>query len=196
MEGKTKTFSRVAGIINIVAAVFLILTLFFFIVVAGFGIVGGDLSESNQSSSSSESSGSSGNSAGEEVASAIVVGCTTAFVMALGLVVVLAVLLPLSLVNVITELVIGPRCFRKAPKRGTVIYSTILKSLTIPLFLFASILITAIDETAGSEISALFPSLFVGYLLISIAANVFEWIACASARKDLAAASTSSYGTV
>ena len=134
MEGKTKTFSRVAGIINIVAAVFLILTLFFFIVVAGFGIVGGDLSESNQSSSSSESSGSSGNSAGEEVASAIVVGCTTAFVMALGLVVVLAVLLPLSLVNVITELVIGPRCFRKAPKRGTVIYSTILKSLTIPLF--------------------------------------------------------------
>ena len=195
MEGKTKTFSRVAGILNIVAAVFLILTLFFFIVVAGFGIVGADLSENNQSSSS-ESSGSSGNNAGEEIVGAIAVGCATAFVMALGLVVALVVLLPLSLVNVITELVIGPRCFRKAPKRGTVIYSTILKSLTIPLFLFASILITAIDETAGSEISTLFPSLFVGYLLISIAANVFEWIACTSARKDLAAASTSSYETV
>ena len=184
MEGKTKTFSRVAGILNIVAALFLILTLFFFIVVAGFGIVGGDLSESNQSSSS-ESSGGSGNNAAEEAVGAIAVGCATAFAMAIALVVALAVLLPVSLVKIITELVIGPRCFRKPIKRGTVIYSTVLKSLTIPFFIFAALMITAVDELAGSPISELFPSLIFGYLALSIVTNVFEWIASTSARKDM-----------
>ncbi|MBR4770840.1 MAG: hypothetical protein IK090_07940 [Clostridia bacterium] len=189
MEGKTKTFSRVAGILNIVAALFLILTLFFFIVVAGFGILDADTSQGDQSSSSSssESSGGSGNNAAEEAVGAIAVGCATAFVMAIALVVALAVLLPFSLVNIITELVIGPRCFRKPIKRGTVIYSTVLKSLTIPFFIFAALMITAVDELAGSPISELFPSLIFGYLALSIVTNVFEWIACSSARKDMLA---------
>ena len=188
MEGKTKTFSRLAGIFNVVAALFLILTLFFFIVVAGFGIVGADSSQSSsQSSSSSSSEGSGGNNAAEEAIGAIAVGCATAFTMAILLVIALAVLLPFSLVNIITELVIGPRCFRKPPKRGTVIYSTILKAVTIPFFIFSALMITAVDETAGSEISELFPSLFFFYLALSVVTNVFEWIACSSARKDMIA---------
>lgn len=196
MEGKTKTFSRLAGIFNVVAALFLILTLFFFIVVAGFGIAGADTSQSSQSSSSSSSEGSGNGNAAEEAVGAIAAGCATAFVMAIALVVALAVLLPLSLVNIITELVIGPRCFRAAPKRGTVIYSTVLKTLTIPFFIFSALMITAVDELAGSAISELFPSLIVGYLGLSIATNVFEWIASTSARKDLAAQGASSYTEV
>ena len=48
-------------------------------------------------------------------------------------------------------------------------------------------MITAVDELAGSPISELFPSLIFGYLALSIVTNVFEWIACSSARKDMIA---------
>ena len=53
MEGTTKTFSRVAGLLNIAAALFLVVVVVFFFTLGNFGILTKAASESSSESEES-----------------------------------------------------------------------------------------------------------------------------------------------
>lgn len=171
MYGKTKTFSRVAGILNVAAALFLVIVLVLFLTAGNFGIA----KEASQSAESDE------DAAGQAV------GIIVSVIFLLPLVLIL--LIPLGLVNVISGLAIGSHCFKAAPGTGTVVFSLILKILTAPVFAFADLLLFALGDVSGSSVSALFPTLIAGYVLLLIVAHVFEWLANRSAVRSVGAPS-------
>ena len=165
MDG-TNTLSRIAGLLNIVTAILLVVAVVMF-----WGV----LSSGNFSGETSSEETTSEEAAGQ--AAAVFVS------LLFFLPIILILLVPLGLINVISGLVIGFHCLKKAPGRGTVIYSLILKILTVPAFGFAIILIGALGDTLDSEIPALFPAVFGGYLILLIVAHVFEWMAKGAASR-------------
>ncbi|MBP5610330.1 MAG: hypothetical protein J6X72_03220 [Clostridia bacterium] len=169
MEGKTKTFSRLAGILNLVTAVLLVVAIVMFWGVLSSGAFSG---ESTSSAETTE----------EAVGQAAAIFVSLIFFLPI----ILILLVPLGLIDVISGLAIGLHCLKKAPGRGTVIYSLILKILTVPTFGFAIILIVALGDVLSSTVPALFPTVFGGYLVLLIAAHVFEWMANVSSRKEVA----------
>ena len=175
MEGKTKTFSRTAGIINIAAALFLVVVLVFFLTIGNLGIL-----NPNSSSNGEESEGETTEEQQKEAA-----GKALGFVISLifFLPIILILLIPLGIVDVIQGLVIGSRCFKAAPGTGAVIFSLILKILTVPVFGFAALLLAALSDVADSSAPALFPALIAFYVAALIVAHVFEWLANRSARR-------------
>ena len=170
MEGKTKTFSRLAGILNLVTAVLLVVAIVMFWGVLSSGAFSG---ESTSSAETTEE---------EAVGQAAAIFVSLLFFLPI----ILILLVPLGLIDVISGLAIGLHCLKKAPGRGTVIYSLILKILTVPAFGFAIILIGALGDALESTVPALFPAVFGGYLVLLIAAHVFEWMANVSSRKEVA----------
>ena len=178
MEGKTKTLSRIAGLLNVVAAILLVIAIVLFWGVLSSGVFSGD------SSSSAETTEEA---AGE--AAAIFVS------LLFFLPIILILLVPLGAIDFISGLVMGFHCLKKAPKRGAVIYSLILKILTVPAFGFAIILIGALGDVLDTTVPALFPAVFGGYLVLLVVAHVFEWMANVSSRRD-AAFSNQSYSAV
>lgn len=166
MEGKTKALSRVAGLLNIAAAILLVIAIVMF-----WGLLSsGNLSGETTSAETTEEA------AGQ--AAAIFVS------LIFFLPIILILLVPLGAIDAISGLVIGFHCLKKAPGRGTVIYSLILKILTVPAFGFAIILIVALGDVLESTVPALFPAVFGGYLLLLVVAHVFEWMANRSALRD------------
>ena len=163
MDG-TNTLSRIAGLLNIVTAILLVVAVVMF-----WGV----LSSGNFSGETSSEETTSEEAAGQ--AAAVFVS------LLFFLPIILILLVPLGLINVISGLVIGFHCLKKAPGRGTVIYSLILKILTVPAFGFAIILIGALGDTLESDVPALFPAVFGGYLVLLVVAHVFEWMANRSA---------------
>ena len=163
MDG-TNTLSRIAGLLNIVTAILLVVAVVLF-----WGV----LSSGNFSGETSSEETTSEEAAGQ--AAAVFVS------LLFFLPIILILLVPLGLINVISGLVIGFHCLKKAPGRGTVIYSLILKILTVPTFGFAIILIGALGDTLESDVPALFPAVFGGYLVLLVVAHVFEWMANRSA---------------
>ena len=166
MEGKTRFFSKFAGILNIATAVLLVVAIVMFWGVLSSGAFSG---ESSSAETTEEAAGQ---------AAAIFVS------LIFFLPIILILLVPLGLIDVISGLVIGFHCLKKAPGRGTVIYSLILKILTVPTFGFAIILIGALGDTLESDVPALFPAVFGGYLVLLVVAHVFEWAANRSALRD------------
>ena len=166
MYGTINTFSRIAGILNIVTAILLVVAVVMF-----WGV----LSSGNFSGETSSEETTSEEAAGQ--AAAVFVS------LLFFLPIILILLVPLGLINVISGLVIGFHCLKKAPGRGTVIYSLILKILTVPAFGFAIILIGALGDTLESDVPALFPAVFGGYLILLIVAHVFEWMAKGAASR-------------
>ena len=166
MDG-TNTLSRIAGLLNIVTAILLVVAVVMF-----WGV----LSSGNFSGETSSEETTSEEAAGQ--AAAVFVS------LLFFLPIILILLVPLGLINVISGLAIGFHCLKKAPGRGTVIYSLILKILTVPTFGFAIILIGALGDTLESDIPALFPAVFGGYLVLLVVAHVFEWAANRSALRD------------
>lgn len=177
MDGTINTFSRIAGILNIVTAILLVVAVVMF-----WGV----LSSGNFSGETSSEETTSEEAAGQ--AAAVFVS------LLFFLPIILILLVPLGVINVISGLVIGFHCLKKAPGRGTVIYSLILKILTVPAFGFAIILIGALGDTLESEIPALFPAVFGGYLILLIVAHVFEWLAKGAASREANRSSYSEYG--
>ena len=165
MDG-TNTLSRIAGLLNIVTAILLVVAVVMF-----WGV----LSSGNFSGETSSEETTSEEAAGQ--AAAVFVS------LLFFLPIILILLVPLGVINVISGLVIGFHCLKKAPGRGTVIYSLILKILTVPAFGFAIILIGALGDTLDSEIPALFPAVFGGYLVLLVVAHVFEWLAKGAASR-------------
>ena len=163
MDG-TNTLSRIAGLLNIVTAILLVVAVVLF-----WGV----LSSGNFSGETSSEETTSEEAAGQ--AAAVFVS------LLFFLPIILILLVPLGLINVISGLAIGFHCLKKAPGRGTVIYSLILKILTVPTFGFAIILIGALGDTLESDVPALFPAVFGGYLVLLVVAHVFEWLANRSA---------------
>ena len=163
MDG-TNTLSRIAGLLNIVTAILLVVAIVMF-----WGV----LSSGNFSGETSSEETTSEEAAGQ--AAAVFVS------LLFFLPIILILLVPLGLINVISGLAIGFHCLKKAPGRGTVIYSLILKILTVPTFGFAIILIGALGDTLESDVPALFPAVFGGYLVLLVVAHVFEWMANRSA---------------
>ena len=163
MDG-TNTLSRIAGLLNIVTAILLVVAVVLF-----WGV----LSSGNFSGETSSEETTSEEAAGQ--AAAVFVS------LLFFLPIILILLVPLGLINVISGLAIGFHCLKKAPGRGTVIYSLILKILTVPTFGFAIILIGALGDTLESDVPALFPAVFGGYLVLLVVAHVFEWMANRSA---------------
>ena len=166
MDGTINTFSRIAGILNIVTAILLVVAVVMF-----WGV----LSSGNFSGETSSEETTSEEAAGQ--AAAVFVS------LIFFLPIILILLVPLGLINVISGLVIGFHCLKKAPGRGTVIYSLILKILTVPAFGFAIILIGALGDTLESDVPALFPAVFGGYLVLLVVAHVFEWMAKGAASR-------------
>lgn len=166
MEGKTKILSRIAGMLNIAAAILLVVAIVMFWGVLSSGAFSG---ESPSAETAEEAAGQ---------AAAVFVS------LIFFLPIILILLVPLGLIDVISGLVIGFHCLKKAPGRGTVIYSLILKILTVPVFGFAILLIGALGDTLDSTVPALFPAVFGGYLVLLIVAHVFEWTANCSALRD------------
>ena len=190
MVGKTKVLSRLAGIINVVAAFFLVITVFAYFTIGNLGVgasnsVSDESSESGQESSN-ETDGSSDTSVGEAIVGAI----GTGFGMGLGVVllvlIMMLLLIPIGFIDVVSGLIIGSHCFKRAPRRGTVIYSLVLKVLTVPAYAFAIILIFAIGDILNAPVSPIFPALFITYIIAIVVAHVFEWMANASSRRDAA----------
>ena len=165
MDG-TNTLSRIAGLLNIVTAILLVVAVVMF-----WGV----LSSGNFSGETSSEETTSEEAAGQ--AAAVFVS------LLFFLPIILILLVPLGLINVISGLAIGFHCLKKAPGRGTVIYSLILKILTVPTFGFAIILIGALGDTLESDIPALFPAVFGGYLVLLVVAHVFEWLAKGAASR-------------
>ena len=165
MDG-ANTLSRIAGLLNIVTAILLVVAVVMF-----WGV----LSSGNFSGETSSEETTSEEAAGQ--AAAVFVS------LLFFLPIILILLVPLGLINVISGLVIGFHCLKKAPGRGTVIYSLILKILTVPAFGFAIILIGALGDTLESDVPALFPAVFGGYLILLIVAHVFEWMAKGAASR-------------
>lgn len=165
MDG-TNTLSRIAGLLNIVTAILLVVAVVLF-----WGV----LSSGNFSGETSSEETTSEEAAGQ--AAAVFVS------LLFFLPIILILLVPLGLINVISGLAIGFHCLKKAPGRGTVIYSLILKILTVPTFGFAIILIGALGDTLESDVPALFPAVFGGYLVLLVVAHVFEWLAKGAASR-------------
>ena len=173
MEGKTKTFSRVAGILNIVAALFLVIVLVFFMTIGNLGIV-----DPNSSSDDETDEGKTTEEQQQEAAGKAI-GFVISIIFLLPIILIL--LIPIGIVDIIQGLVIGLRCLKAAPGTGAVIFSLILKILTVPLFGFAALLLTALTDAANSSVPALFPALIAFYVLALVTAHVFEWLANRSA---------------
>lgn len=165
MDG-ANTLSRIAGLLNIVTAILLVVAVVMF-----WGV----LSSGNFSGETSSEETTSEEAAGQ--AAAVFVS------LLFFLPIILILLVPLGLINVISGLAIGFHCLKKAPGRGTVIYSLILKILTVPTFGFAIILIGALGDTLESDVPALFPAVFGGYLVLLVVAHVFEWLAKGAASR-------------
>ena len=165
MDG-ANTLSRIAGLLNIVTAILLVVAVVMF-----WGV----LSSGNFSGETSSEETTSEEAAGQ--AAAVFVS------LLFFLPIILILLVPLGLINVISGLAIGFHCLKKAPGRGTVIYSLILKILTVPTFGFAIILIGALGDTLESDVPALFPAVFGGYLVLLVVAHVFEWMAKGAASR-------------
>ena len=165
MDG-ANTLSRIAGLLNIVTAILLVVAVVMFWGVLSSGNFSGETS--SQETTSEEAAGQ---------AAAVFVS------LLFFLPIILILLVPLGLINVISGLVIGFHCLKKAPGRGTVIYSLILKILTVPTFGFAIILIGALGDTLESDVPALFPAVFGGYLVLLVVAHVFEWLAKGAASR-------------
>ena len=180
MDGTINTFSRIAGILNIVTAILLVVAIVLFWGVLSSGNFSGETSSEDSSAESTD----------EAVGQAAAVFVSLLFFLPI----ILILLVPLGVINVISGLVIGFHCLKKAPGRGTVIYSLILKILTVPAFGFAIILIGALGDTLDSEIPALFPAVFGGYLILLIVAHVFEWMAKGAASREANRSSYSEYG--
>lgn len=179
MEGKTKTWSRLAGILNLVTAVLLVVAVVLFWGALSSGAFSGE--------------GSSAETTEEAAGQAAAIFVSLLFFLP----VILILLVPLGLIDVISGLAIGFHCLKKAPGRGTVIYSLILKILTVPAFAFAIILIAALGDVLETTVPALFPAVFGGCLVLLISAHVFEWMANCSAKKaeatEMVKASSVSY---
>lgn len=159
MNGTGNVKSRIAGILNVAAVVLLVVLLIVYATVGSFGVSGG--------SDRSETS--------DEDAAGQVVGIIVSVLFLLPLI--LIMLVPLGLVNVISGLAIGLHCLKAAPGRKALIYSLILKIVTVPIFSFAILMVYALGDVSGSKTPALFPALFAGCLVIMITAHVFEWLA-------------------
>lgn len=168
MVGKTKVLSRLAGILNILTAFLLVVAIVLFWGALSSGAFSGE-------SSSAETTE-------EAVGQAAAIFVSLIFLLPI----ILILLVPLGLIDVISGLVIGLHCLKKAPKRGTVIYSLILKILTVPVFVFAILMIVALGDVLESTAPAFFPAVFGAYLVLLILAHVFEWMANASSRRDAA----------
>ena len=166
MQGKTKKRSRAAGILNIAATVLLILSLVLFVTVGNFGITDG-------SASSSEN---------DEEAAKQALGFVISLIFFLPII--LVMLIPLGIINAIAGLAMGIRCLRRAPGLGRVIFSLILKIVTVPVFSFAILLLFALADTPGAYASAFFPAVFSFYLILLITAHVFEWGAHRAAKAE------------
>ena len=176
MEGKTRFFSKFAGILNIAAALFLVIVLIFFLTIGNLGIL------NSNSSSESDTSESAKTEEEQKEAAGKALGFAISLIFFLPLILIL--LYPLGLINVIEGLVMGLHLFKAPPKTGAVIFSLILKILTIPVFGFADVLIAAVGDAADSSVPALFPALIAVYLLTIVLAHVFEWAANRSALRD------------
>ncbi len=164
MEGKTKTFSRVAGFLNIVTAILLVIAIVMYLALLLSGNYSGESSSSSEETTEEQ--------AGQAVAFIV----SLLFFLPFSLI----LLIPLGVINVISGLVIGSHCLKRAPGRGTVIYSLILKILTLPAFGFAIILVAPLGAILVSQIAAVFG----GYLVLFVIAHVFEWMAHRSALRD------------
>lgn len=186
MEGKTKFFSKFAGILNIAAAILLLITIVFFFLAVGSGVLDNSGNSSEESSETTEQSSSetSDNSTGKEIAEAIFGGFALGLGAALLFVVILILLVPLGLVNSITGLVMGSHCLKAPPRTGAVVYSLILKIISVPIFGYAALNMFVLASLINWKTPLLFPGLIVVYLLILILAHVFEWAANRSALRD------------
>lgn len=170
MDG-ANTLSRIAGLLNIVTAILLVVAVVMFWGVLSSGNFSGETSSDEASGESTTSEEAAGRAAAVFVS------------LLFFLPIILILLVPLGLINVISGLAIGFHCLKKAPGRGTVIYSLILKILTVPTFGFAIILIGALGDTLESDVPALFPAVFGGYLVLLVVAHVFEWLAKGAASR-------------
>ncbi len=166
MDG-ANTLSRIAGLLNIVTAILLVVAVVMFWGVLSSGNFSGETTSSEETTSE------------EAAGQAAAVFVSLLFFLPI----ILILLVPLGLINVISGLAIGFHCLKKAPGRGTVIYSLILKILTVPTFGFAIILIGALGDTLESDVPALFPAVFGGYLVLLVVAHVFEWLAKGAASR-------------
>ena len=183
MQGKTRTFSRVAGIVNVAAAVFLALVVVFFFTVGNFGI----LTKAAKGADKDAEEGAAPQTE-EEKKEEESKAWGFVFGILLFLPLILILLVPLGIVDFFSGLVMGTHCLKAPPKTGAVIYSLILKILTVPAFSLVILLLIALGDMADSSISALFPALIGAYVITLIVAHVFEWLANRSAKNDLAAA--------
>ena len=181
MEGTTKTFSRVAGFLNIAAALFLVVVVVFFFTLGNFGILTKAASES--SSESEESTPETDEEQKSEANKALGI----VFAILLFLPLILIMLVPLGIINVIEGLIFGSHCLKAPPKTGAVIFSLILKILTLPTFGMVIVLLAGLTDVSDAAVPALFPALIAGYLVTLVVAHVFEWMANRSALRDRAA---------
>ena len=103
------------------------------------------------------------------------------FAILLFLPLILILLVPLVVVNVIEGLIFGSHCLKAPPKTGAVIFSLILKILTVPTFGMVEVLLVGLTDMSDAAVPALFPALIAFYVLALVVAHVFEWLANRSA---------------
>ena len=171
---REEKLSRIAGWMNILAAILLVLVVILFI--STFLYASNHPSSDSSSSSSSETQTEEEQQEKNNEVAAIIVSVLFLFPL------ILITGVPTAAIHIIWSLVFGCRYLNDSPGRVSVVFSLIIKILTIPVMVYCNFLVYAFTDVVGTTASTVCPLLFSFYLIFIIVTHVFEWKACNAAR--------------